>query len=316
MTSDDMYARVSALEAQNDNLKKMVIAALALAVVIPVAAVWLSSSQLESSWTTRTLELDEVRAHRFVVINHERRSRGVLGADGDDVALRLGLEEGGRVALRTRPDHAALAVVSPGGSRAALWSQDGSAQARLRDAAGHESQVGVTSSGESWRAGLALRSSHESTELVADDASSRLVASRHDEQTETDHEAQLLVSTTEGSSLDLTVNEEGEDQPRRARLVTPASGRRDGPALQLDQRGAELTAGLGYIPRIRLRRGGAMVWESPVPSGMPEEPEEEEAAPEAPEPAPAARPAATAEPAAAPEPASAPAPEAQPAPEE
>ena len=112
MGTEDMEARLEALEARNGKLKTLATTALVLAIVIPIAAVWGTTAYLQSKTTTMSLEVNELRAKRLVVVNEARQSRAVLEANGDEAQLYLGTEEGGRAARRAHADQATRAPKS------------------------------------------------------------------------------------------------------------------------------------------------------------------------------------------------------------
>jgi hypothetical protein len=298
MATDDLIARVDSLEARNNQLKTLTIAALVLAIVAPLAVAWGAVAYVESITPTLSLEVKELRAQRYVVVNAERRSRGTLHADGNGAELSLGTETSGRVALRAHEDRAAIALTAPeGGAQTALWARHGVAQARMHDGAGHEVLTGVFSSGdESWRAGLRVSGGALGTRVEADGATTGLVSSYRNAEADTSLGARLEVDVATGSGVEL-VTQTGDVRYRHAELTAPSVDARSGTALRLSQRGSSLTARIGGIPHVDLRRGAESIWSSPTPRGAAVD-DEEEAAP-APPPAPAEAPT----PAAAPEPA-------------
>jgi hypothetical protein len=288
MENEDLVVRIN-------RLKKLVVLALLLALIAPVGAVVGCVAYLKSIAPTLSLEVTELRARRYVVVNESRRSRATLEANGDEAELALGIEGKGRVALRALDGNAQLALGAPAGERTSLSAEGGLARVALRDASGHDVRLGVASpSAESWRGGLTIRGGELTTRLESTEAATELAAEHENAAAETSLAARLFLDKAAGSGLDLATWS-GDTRYRHAELSAPSVEARVGAAFRIEQRGSSLTARIGGVPRISLQQGATSIWESPVPRGAPadeeaEAAEETEAAP-APPPAPGPAPA-------------------------
>jgi len=243
MDDATLEARFDELEAKNRSLKALAVVALFAAFLVPAGTVIGALAYVQSKTTTLSVELAEVRAKRFVVVNERRRSRGTLSARRDGAELTLGAAGGGRVALRARAE---------------------GSQVSLRDPAHHEAELSVASSGAAtWRAAVRLAGREIESGLDANDTTAGLAVVHRDAQQHPDARAHVMVGGDIGATLDFSTHV-GEQRVRHAELSVPPPEARTGTALRLEQRGSSLTARIGGTPRIDLRRGATAVWSTPA----------------------------------------------------
>jgi len=246
MANEDLSERVLALEAKNSTLRIIAVVALVLALLLPVGAAYGAIAYVKSITPTLSLEVRELRAKRVVVLNESRKSRGTLRARGDTVDLALGSAHGAHVALRAGPTNALARLRTSSGSIVYATADMGSAGMHVRS--------------DDFEARLEAKPVERRSGLVAQHRSTQPQGVDRDARFGIDRDGMKLAATT------WALGTNPPTQVRQAELAVPEPMAPGPTTLRLEQRGGTIVARVGGTPRIDLRRGGGVIWQSPIPT--------------------------------------------------